>query len=334
MKVAFFGYEPWEKEYVEAHVPDEVDVTFFDHPLTSEYVPDDTQFDAVSVFVDSSLTADVLETFENLSYIATRSTGFDHIDLGYCKERGISISNVPTYGENTVAEFTFALLLSLSRRVHEGYARLQETGDFNPHGLEGFDLKGKTLGVVGTGSIGRHVVKIAHGFSMHIVAHDPHPSDDLVHTYDVSYKTLDEVLAECDILTLHVPHNDATHHLIDEGQFTQMKDGAYLVNTCRGAVVNTQALVSALHSGKLAGAALDVLEEEGAVSEGLELLVGSKDTHNLYTVLSNYKLIDMPNVIVTPHAAFNSREAKKRILDATIDNFKGFVSGKTVNSVS
>jgi D-lactate dehydrogenase len=335
MRVAFFGYEPWEKEYVEQALEDSgVEVTFFDRPLTSDSVPDDTSFDAVSVFVDSSMPREVLEQFANLQAIATRSTGFDHIDLSYCQEHNITVSNVPSYGENTVAEFTMALMLTLSRRVYEGYHRLRETGDFNPHGLEGFDLQGRTLGIIGTGHIGAHVAKMAYGFSMNIMAHDPSPNESLTEQYGVTFVSLEELLAESDVISVHVPHNDATHHMLGEEQFQQMKDGVFLINPSRGAVLDTQALVNALHSGKVAGAALDVLEEEGVVEEGLELLVSNEGEHNMETVLANYKLIDMPNVIVTPHMAFNSRGAKQRILDTTVHNFHGFASGEPVNVVS
>lgn len=335
MRVAFFGYEPWEKEYVEQSLAESgVDVVFFDHPLTADQIPEDLDIQAVSVFVDSSLPADVLKQFGGLQAIATRSTGFDHIDMDYCREHGITVSNVPSYGENTVAEFTMALMLTLSRRVYEGYHRLRETGDFTPHGLEGFDLQGRTLGIIGTGHIGAHVAKMAYGFSMNIVAHDPNPNDALSEQYGVTYLSLEELLEQADVVSIHVPHNEATHHLLGEEQFSRMKDGAVLINPSRGAIIDTQALINALHSGKLAGAALDVLEEEGVVEEGLELLVSERDKHNLQTVLSNYKLIEMPNVIVTPHMAFNSRGAKQRILDATINNLHGFEADDPVNVVS
>jgi D-lactate dehydrogenase len=337
MKIAFFKLEQWEKEYITSKQKmNEADLekVFFDQALDVDHVPTETNFEGISIFVDSRIGQAVLDKFPNLKFITTRSTGYDHIDIGECRKRGIVVSYVPAYGENTVAEYAFALLLALSRKIFDGYARLRETGSFNYNGLRGFDLKGKTLGVVGTGRIGRHVVKIAKGFDMEVVASDVHPDNNFARELGFSYIELEDLLAKSDIVTLHVPYMKATHHLINGGNIFNMKKGAYLINTSRGAVVDTSALVEALEQGHIAGAGLDVLEEEGAIKDELNFLVeGHPEEHSLKTILANHALIDHPNVIVTPHNAFNTGEALKRILDTTIENILGFINGKPKNLV-
>jgi len=337
MKLAFFANEDFEKEYAKQSTllsDGGIEITFFDGSLSSEHIPDQKDFEAISVFVDSKVDRNVLEQFPKLTFIAARSTGFDHIDLGACKEKGITVSNVPAYGENTVAEHAFALLLSLSKRVCDGYEQVREDGNFDPHRLRGFDLKGKTLGVIGTGRIGKHAVRIGKGFGMQIIAHDPYPDEAFAKEMDLNYLSLPEMLSKSDVVTIHIPYLPATHHLIDSDSLKHVKQGAYLINTSRGGVVDTQALVAALESGQLAGAGLDVLEEEGVIKDPLHFLVSGKaGEHNLKTVLANHVLVDLPNVIVTPHSAFNTIEALKRILDTTFENLASFAKGKPVNLV-
>ena len=333
MKTAFFKLEPWEKEYIEAKEGLR-DAAFIDEVLDKDHLPEETDFEIASTFVNSVIDKKVLDALPNLKLIATRSTGFDHIDLKECKKRNVLVSNVPSYGENTVAEYTFALILALTRKIHQGYDQIRETGSFQLDGLQGTDLKGKTLGVVGTGKIGRNVVRIAKGFGMDIVACDKYEDKAFAEEMGLQYCEPSKALKEGDIITLHVPYTKETHHLINEKTIRLMKKGAYLVNTSRGPVVDTGALVKALKDGHLAGAALDVLEEEGAIKDELTFLVeGHPEEHNLKTVLANHVLIDMPNVIITPHNAFNTKEALQRILDATIENIQGFASGKPVHLV-
>ncbi len=339
MKITFFTYNDWEKEYIESGKagPNEgLDFTFVSGELTSENVPKEAEeAEAVSVFVGSKIDKGVLDKMPNLKYVATRSTGFDHIDIEECQKRAIAVSNVPVYGDNTVAEYAMALLVNLMRRVSEGYDRLRQDGQFNPRGLEGVDLEGKTLGVVGTGNIGKCAIRIAKGFDMKVVANDPYPDEEYAKKMEYEYKSLDEVLEESDAVTLHVPYCEDTHHLINEKTIKKMKDGAYLVNTSRGAVIDTEALVTALQNGKLAGAGLDVLEEEGEIKDELQFFADhqGKD-YNVKTALVNYILIDMPNVIVTPHNAFNSREALERIIKTTFENLKSFSIGEAQNIVT
>ncbi|MAZ30392.1 hydroxyacid dehydrogenase [bacterium] len=284
---------------------------------------------AISVFVDFEITAEILEQFPNLTFIATRSAGFDHIDIAAATARNIVVSRVPHYGTRTVAEFAIALMFALSRNAFRAYTdMLQRSAISELECYEGFDLAGKTLGVVGTGAIGRNVCQIARGIGMEVMAYDINPDQEFATAAGVTYDTLEAVLASSDIVTLHVPAMPQTHHLINAERLSQMKPGAYLVNTARGEVVDTQALLSALESDHLAGAGLDVLEGEHALREEVDLLrSGQTDPELWQTLVADHSLIDMPNVIVTPHIAFNTKEAKREITEITIDNVKAFIAG-------
>ena len=337
IKIAFFHCEEWEKKYMESKkLFDELnlEVFFISEVLDRRHIPADADFDIISIFVDSEIDKEVLGKLPNLKFISARSTGYDHIDINVAKEKGIQISYVPTYGENTVAEYTFALILALSRKIFDSYRRVREEGSFSQSGLRGFDLKGKTLGVIGAGNIGRNVIRIARGFGMIVIANDINPDGKLAERLGFEYVSLDRLLKVSDIVSLHVPAIKETFHLMNSDTFLAMKKGAYLINTSRGEIVETQALVKALKEGRVGGAALDVLEEEGAIKDELDLLIGGhSEEHNLATIVANHILIDMPNVIVTPHNAFNTAEALQRILDATLENVKGFVKGEPINTV-
>ncbi|MBI5742389.1 MAG: hydroxyacid dehydrogenase [Candidatus Niyogibacteria bacterium] len=343
MKIGFFKLEEWEREYIKKSGLEKsgAELVFIDDILSHEHLPTGQaglptarDFDAVSVFVDSIVNAEVLAALPNLKFVTARSTGYDNIDVAACRARGIQVSYVPSYGENTVAEFAFALILALSRKIYDGFDRIRESGSFSLTGLRGFDLKGRTLGVVGTGRIGRHVVRMAQGFEMEVVAYDTHADLKYAAEAGIKYLPLEELLQVSDIVTLHVPHLPETHHLMNAERLALMKPAALLINTARGGVVETEALVAALKNGRLGGAGLDVLEEEGVIRDELDFLAhGHPEEHNLKTILADHILIDLPNVIVTPHNAFNTTEALVRILDTTIENIRGFLVGKGVNLV-
>ena len=288
----------------------------------------------ISTFIYSELDRDVLQALTGLRMIATRSTGVDHIDLEYCATRGITVSNVPTYGENTVAEHVFALLLTISHRMLEAVERAR-SGPFSPQGLQGFDLKGKTLGVVGTGHIGRHVIRIARGFEMNVLAFDTRPEHRLARELGFQYASFEEVLAAAHVLTLHVPGSPDTNNLVGAPEFQRMRDGVILINTARGSVVDVRALVEALNSGKVAAAGLDVLPDEPLIREEAELIAAAFNNRDeLRTLVANHVLLRMPNVIVTPHSAFNTREAVARITQTTIENIVAFKAGRPQNVVA
>lgn len=341
MKASVFVAESWEEKELKNLLGDRLAFTFFQDPLNKDRIPNDTEADILAVFVDSHIDADVIAAFPNLKLIATRSTGFDHIDLVAAKARGITVSNVPSYGENTVAEHAFGLLLALSKRIYDGFDQIREKSDYDPHKLRGFDLMGKTLGVIGTGRIGKHAIKIGKGFGMRIIAYDPMPDQAYAAAEGFSYQSLEELLGTSDVITIHVPYiaamegNPGTHHLINLASLSHMKPGLVLVNTSRGAVVETEALVRGLKDKTLGGVCLDVFEEEGGVKDEIDLLVSGKvSEHDIKTMLMNHALVDMPNVIITPHSAFNTKEALERILHTTIENIEGFLEGAPKHTIT
>ena len=223
MKVVLFEAEPREAPIFE-RLKQHHDFRFVEEPLRHDNAGRYAEAEVVSTFIYSQLDRQVLEKLPALRLIATRSTGYDHIDMGFCAERGIAVANVPSYGENTVAEHVFALLLAISHRLPEAIDRAQR-GHFSPEGLQGFDLAGKTLGVIGTGRIGQHVIRIARGFQMEVLAHDVHPAPGLTAELGFRYVDLDALYAAADILTLHVPSLPATRHMISAAAFQRMKDG-------------------------------------------------------------------------------------------------------------
>jgi len=333
MNIIYFGQEEWEKEYVVGKLAGN-EVTFVLGSLENNPDVRDDGAEVVSIFVNSRMGAAEFDRFPNAKLIATRSTGFDHIDIAEAKKRGITVASVPSYGVNTVAEFAFALLLALSRRICEASNRVKEAGSFSQANLEGFDLAGKTLGIVGVGHIGVHTARMARGFDMNVVAFDAHQDETLAKNIGLAYVSLPELLGMSDIISIHVPYLPTTHHLINNESIKQIKRGAYLINTARGAIVETGALVQALQEGIIAGAGLDVLEEEGDMADELKLLTAPHPSEaELKTVLANHYLMTHPRVIITPHVAFDTREAIKRILDTTAGNISGFAAGKPENVV-
>lgn len=298
----------------------------------------DERADVLGIFLDTPVTAEMMKKMPRLKLVATMSTGFDHIDLAEAARRGITVCNVPTYGENTVAEHAMALILALSRRLFHSVKRVKE-GVFDYHDLTGFDLKGKTVGVVGVGHIGLHLIQMLRGFETRIIASDHSPHLSWQKKYGFRYVPLGTLLRESDIISLHVPLLPSTYHLINKKNIRSVKKGAYIVNTARGALIDPEALVSGLESDRIAGAGLDVLENEPFVQSPAAVLKESRtvpkkqQAHNDRAALFNNILIDHPRVIVTPHNAFNSVEAIERILDTTTQNIKAFAAGKPVNVV-
>lgn len=332
MKLAFFELEGWEPEILKKRFPTH-ELTFSPLPM-DDYFESTRDFDAVSVFVNSKVDNEALARFPKLKFLTARCTGYDHIDLKACAERGITVSYVPGYGDNTVAEFAFGLILALTRKIYLAIDRVKQTESFDFKNLRGIDLKGKTIGIIGTGRIGKEAVKIAKGFDMKVLAYDAFPNQAFADEAGIKYVALKELLANSDILSLHAPLNDSTRHIINMQNIGLVKKGAYLVNTARGPLVETDALVYALQKGILAGAGLDVLEEEGDVKDEMKFLKEERHSEGeMKTVLENHILMRMPQVLVTPHNAFNSQEAMERILETTMQNIEGFLSGKPVRTI-
>ncbi|MEX0758243.1 MAG: hydroxyacid dehydrogenase [Tistlia sp.] len=333
MRIVAFEVEERERGGFAA-LADGNELEFVEAPLTAGNAARFADAEIVSTFIYSRLDRAALEQLPKLRLIATRSTGYDHVDRAWCAERDVALSNVPSYGENTVAEHVFALLLALSHRLPESLERAR-SGRFSPEGLQGFDLAGRTLGVVGTGSIGRHVVRIARGFEMRVLAHDPAADPTLAERLGFRYVDFETLLAESDVISLHAPATPETKHLLDAVAFRRMKDGAVVINTARGSLIDSRALILALRSGKLAGAGLDVLPEEPLIREEVELICSIFcDRHDLREVVADHVLLRLPNVVVTPHSAFNTREAVGRIVETTVANIRGFLAGQPQNLVA
>ena len=330
-KVVFFEIKGWEKKYIRRRLKG-FKVDFFAAPLGEDNVEFCQTADIVSIFIYSRLSAKVLSKLKKLKFIATRSTGFDHIDIKEAKKRKILVANVPFYGENTVAEHTFALILSLSRNVHKSYLRTLRS-DFSIEGLRGFDLKGRTIGVVGAGHIGMHVIRIAKGFGMEVLAYDLYKNTFLEEVLGFQYTSLEEILKKSDIISLHLPYNQHTHHIINKKNINLIKRGAIIINTSRGGLIETEALIEALDRGILSGAGLDVLEGEELIKEEKQLLYDRKKLEVWGDLVKSHILLSKDNVVFTPHIAFYSQEALERILDTTVDNIVAFSRTQPQNLV-
>ena len=258
------------------------------------------------------VTRKVLERLPNLKLIVTRSVGYDHIDLAEAKQRGVAVCNVPDYGAHMIAEQAFGLLLAVARNIVRGHNRYAQDHLFSDQGLQGLELYGKTLGVIGTGRIGLHSIRLAKGFGMQVVAFDVYANEAAAEEMGFRYESLEEVLAHSHAVSLHVSLNEATHHLINAERLALMRQGAILVNTSRGPVVDTDALIAALRSGHLSGAGLDVLEDE-------------RDRYHDFSGL---------NVVVTPHLGWYTDGAVHRILEIALGNIAAFQRGEPVNRLA
>lgn len=293
----------------------------------------DPKTEILGVFTDSKITKVVLDKLPQLKLIITFSTGFDHIDLAEAKQRGIVVCNVPTYGDYTVAQHTLALMLALSKKLFESVERVKQ-GNYDYHGMRGFDLKGKTLGVIGTGKIGQEVIKMLAGFEMKIIAYDPFPNKEFAQQHDFPYVTLDKLLKTSDIITLHVPLLKSTHHLLNKENLQKTKAGAYIINTSRGGLIDGAALLAGIKSGRIAGAGLDVLENEELLRNQDGKLKEKHTKEQIKITAINTQLIKHPHTIVTPHNAFNTNEAVRRIVDTSLANLDAFCKGKNQNVVT
>jgi len=346
MNICFTETENESQQFFARHLAD--------HQLSFVSGPDEVppEVECLSIFIHSRIDGECLGNCPQLRFIATRSTGVDHIDLAACAERQVMVSFVPSYGENTVAEHTFALLLAVSRRLRRAM-NARGAGQFSFEELRGFDLRGKTIGLVGAGRIGLHVIRIAKAFGMEVIATDISRSDLLSEVLGFAYVSFDELLRRSDIISLHVPLTSATVHMLNHEAFAKCRRGVVIINTARGSLIDTQALLEALHSGVVLGAGLDVLEDERLLRRQAPHLMTEEIVRHLQQVSSpeelhlrhperlseiqrlraNEGLLSQPNVIFTPHIAFNSAEAVQRIDNVTLENIRGFVRGEPVNVV-
>jgi len=327
IKVGFFGVAGWEKDLIEKQSQGltRVAVGVFSGSV-EEQLETAVDFDVISVFVNCQLNKKVLDKLPKLKMIATRSTGMDHIDLVECKKRKIEVCNVPEYGSVTVAEYAFGLLLALARKIVMAHESVEE-GNFSPEGLTGVDVAGKTLGVVGVGKIGANMVKFGKGFDMKVLGVARHRDIKMEKKLGYRFVDLKTCLKESDFVSLHVPSTSSTFHLINRANIELMKKGSYLINTCRGDVVEAEAILWALNQKILAGVALDVAEDElGVVDPKIVERNTTKD--DLKEVVTFHMLRDRDDVIFTPHNAFNSQEAIERIIKTTMTNIKTYLAEK------
>jgi len=302
-----------------------------DTPLCNDTIEPKTNI--LGIFVDSPVTHTVIKKLPALKLIVTMSTGYDHIAVTTAKRKNIPVCNVPNYGGHTVAEHTLALMLALSRKLFPSIKRVKE-GVYDYHGLRGYDIQGKTIGIIGTGRIGMQLVRMLQGFDATVIAYDPCPDTPAQTLYNFQYATFERLIRTADILSLHVPLLPETTHLINKTVLKKMKHGAYIINTARGGLIDAEALVKALDDGTIAGAGLDVLEDEGLVEHHEELFGTQHEPRRMRLNLMNNILIDHPHTIITPHNAFNSTEAITRIMDTTIENITSYVHGNIQNDVT
>lgn len=306
---------------------------FYQEPLSAANFHTDAEI--ISIFVSSKLPAPLIDKMPLLKLIACRSAGFNNVDTAKAKERNIPVVTVPTYGEHTVAEYSFALLLSLTRMVPETIKSVKESVCIEPHLIRGIDLNKKILGVIGTGKIGKRVIEIAKGFGMTVVAHDPYEDKEASVTLGFQYVSLETLCKEADIITLHSPLTKENHHLLSNELFEVMKKGVYIVNTARGELIDTKALIVALDTNKVAACALDVVEGEELLNERCKITdVAHREPQQLLeeSFFIN-SLLSHPRVILTPHIAYNTLEAVERINTTTTENILSYLQGTTINEV-
>ncbi len=320
MKVAVYSTRPWDAQFLtEANTGH--DLRFLEAKLDPTTTALAAGADAVCVFVNDQVDREVVESLaaNGVKYLALRSAGFNHVDLTAAEDVGITVVRVPAYSPHAVAEHTLALLLALNRGIHRAHNRVRE-GNFRLDGLLGRDLIGKTIGIIGTGKIGQVVASIVQGFEMNVIAHDPYPSDVIL-GMGIPYVSLPELFARSDAITLHCPLTPETYHIIDAGAIALMDRKPMVINTSRGALIDTVAAIDGLKSGRIGSLALDVYEEEGDLFfEDLSNTVIQDDVFS--------RLLTFPNVLVTGHQAFFTEEAVRQIAEVTIENLDRLEAGE------
>lgn len=316
MKVAVFSSKLCDKEFLDAANHGRHELRYLDCRLTVATAALAKGSSAVCLFANDEANATTIMAFAHMGVelIALRAAGFDNVDLQAARGHSIAVARVPAYSPNAVAEHAFALLLSLNRKVHLAYERVRR-GNLSLDGLMGFDLVGKTVGIVGVGNIGSVAARIAHGFGCRVLGTDPLRREDCKGI--VEYVELDQLLQRSDVVSLHCPLNETTRHLIGRRELARMKEGALLINTSRGAVIDTPAVLEAMEGSRLGGLAIDVYEREGGLF--FEDHSGEKFQDKQFE-----RLLALPNVLVTPHEGFFTAEALAKIASTTIENLSAF----------
>ena len=324
IRMAFFDAKDYDKEsFVKANVNDEFDITYYDARLSTDTCKLAEGCDVVCVFVNDDINPEVIDKLQanGVKLIALRCAGYNNVDIEYAYGK-IHVVRVPAYSPYAVAEHAMAMLLTSVRRIHKAFIRTRDF-NFSLSGMTGFDMHGKTVGVVGTGKIGRIFIDICRGFGMNVIAYDKYPAVDS----GIKYVSLDELWEQSDIISLHCPLTDENRHMINEESISKMKKGVVIINTSRGALIDSEALLEGIKDRKVGAACLDVYEEES------NIFFHDYSNHIVNDdVLA--RLISMPNVIVTSHQAFLTSEALSNIADTTLANVREFLSeGKCVNEI-
>jgi len=329
MKIAFFSTKPYDRDFFSRHqLAEKHELHFFVPRLTHETLPLAQGFECICVFVNDVLDRTCIETLaaSGLKLIALRCAGFNNVDLEATAECGVTVVRVPAYSPHAVAEHTVGLMLALNRALHRAYNRVRE-GNFSLDGLLGFDFRGRTVGVIGTGKIGEVLCRIMRGFDCRVIAYDLQTNPACVEMGVEYVDQLDAIYAQSDIISLHCPLLPATHHLIDASAIARMKQGVMLINTSRGALVDTQAVVAALKTGHIGSLGIDVYEEES------DLFFEDLSNHVIRDDVFA-RLLTFPNVIVTGHQAFFTEEALSQIAATTLANVEEFAQqGSSTNEV-
>lgn len=320
-KIAFFDARPYDqKSFAEENKSFGFDITFFDTHLTAQTAVLGGDFDGVCAFVNDTVDSRVIDNLvkRGVQIIGLRCAGYNNVDFKAAYEK-IHVVRVPGYSPYAVAEHAVALMLTLNRKIHKAYYRTRE-GNFSINGLMGFDMHGKTAGLIGTGRIAKCLISILKGFGMNVIAYDPRPDEKYAREAGIRFASHSEVLKESDIISLHCPLNKDTEYIIDSAAIEQMKKGVMIINTGRGKLIDSKALVEGLKAGKIGSAGLDVYEEES------EYFFEDKSAEPITDdVLA--RLMTFPNVVITSHQAFFTQEAMQNIAQTTLANFQEFFDG-------
>jgi len=324
-RIAIFDTKPYDRFFFEEENRKYgFDITYFEAKLRPRTVNVTVGFDAVCAFVNDELDAEVMEQLHRngVKLVAMRCAGYNNVNLQAACKFGIQVVRVPQYSPYAVAEYALALLMTLNRKVHRAYNRVRE-GNFSINGLMGFDLHGKTMGVIGTGKIGRTFIGLLRGFGMRVLAYDLYPNPESARELDFEYVPLETIFRESDIISLHCPLTPENHHMINDATIAMMKKGIVLINTSRGRLIHSAALVNGLKSGRIGAAGLDVYEEETDY-----FFEDRSDRAVLDDILA--RLMTFPNVIVSSHQAFFTAEAERNIAETTMKSIGDFAAGRTL----
>jgi len=335
MKMLMFDFRESENYFFEKREFKDLDITFIKEPLNEYTKLTDKQLEEteiISVFISSKVTSTVLKKFKNLRIIATRSTGFSHIDTKYCMDEHIAVCNVENYGQTSVAQYTIAMILTLVRKFIPAYTDMQR-GIIDHSRYEGQDINNMTLGIIGAGAIGSTVAKIASYMGMNVLVSSYAKRNDVEAVAE--YVPIDELVSKSDIITLHLPYTTESYHILGQKEFEQMKRGIYIINTARGELIDIVALYENILSGKVLAAALDVTECEYLSETQNNLIhdIKSSNSNCVTNALITQKMLAMENVIITPHIAYNTKESVEVLLETTFNNILDYYKGLNIHRV-